>query len=144
MKERGEMKKGFTLIEILISALVLAILGGGLFSTIVYGMKVYRRIHRQEIAINALKTKISEIEGKSYNDVINENFNIEDSAGNPIPGFTGEISFSEVEPSQMKEVTITVKYTDPSGSELPISGDKCPGVQNCTQMQVVVSKLNKG
>ena len=136
------MRNTFTLVEILISALVLAILGGGLFSTIVYGMKTYRRIHRQEIAINALKTEISQIEEEDYNSVNNGSFEVKDTNGNHVPGFSGEISVNEVQLSQMKEVTIKVKYTDSSGSELPISADSCG--QDCTQVQVVVSKLNKG
>lgn len=117
------MKKGFTLVEIIVSVIILALVILGMLSVFVGGTK--HTVHSRERLVSAEVGKlfIDQMQGNVRQDTW-------DSAANPLTitaapqplgtqvlnnrSFTGTYMTSAVTGSEVRRVTVTVDWTEPT------------------------------
>lgn len=110
-------KNAFTLVEVLITTVILTVVFTGLIKLIINCTTLSKSAESLTYAIGEAQSKIEEIKNSSYDNVVsnydNTTFNL-----NAISGGTGKIKVSEIGAdvvSDLLEVDLSINWDDTSG-----------------------------
>ena len=126
--------RGFTLIEVIISLVILGILAGGVFATISFSKLMSIRTQEKAIAIGIVEAKMNALKesgvpnlppdcDQTLNNCQPEEVTLGQWGGAPLTGtLTTEVKDTvPADPLKMKEVKVTLQWADRFGQDRTVS-----------------------
>jgi len=118
MRKREKKKEeGFTLIEVLVTMMILSGVLTALLSCFIYGLNIISRMKQTAIATQIIQEQLEDIRDKTYDEIVSlgtsfENDSLEKlSTQSGCEEASGGIAVESSEGDDIKKVTVTVQWT---------------------------------
>ena len=118
MRKREKKKEeGFTLIEVLVTMMILSGVLTALLSCFIYGLNIISRMKQTAIATQIIQEQLEDIRDKTYDEIVSlgtsfENDSLEQlSTQSGCEEASGGIAVESSEGDDIKKVTVTVQWT---------------------------------
>ena len=111
MGQRKENKKGFSLIEVLLTIMILAVALTALLSIFVYGFHLLSRMNQVALATQAVQEETEYIRTLSYDDILNLGSTFTHENLSRLENGQGLISIEDSEGPDIKKLTVSVVWT---------------------------------
>ncbi len=118
MRKREKKKEeGFTLIEVLITMMILSGVMTALLSCFIYGLNIISRMKQTALATQIIQEQLEDLRDKTYDEVVNLGTSTFDNAGldqlstwSGCEEASGGIVVESSEGDDIKKVTVTVQW----------------------------------
>lgn len=118
MRKREKKKEeGFTLIEVLVTMMILSGVLTALLSCFIYGLNIISRMKQTAIATQIIQEELEDIRDKTYDEIVSlgtsfENARLDQlSSQSGCEEASGGVAVESSEGDDIKKVTVTVQWT---------------------------------
>lgn len=118
MRKREKKKEeGFTLIEVLVTMMILSGVLTALLSCFIYGLNIISRMKQTAIATQIIQEQLEDIRDKTYDEIVSlgtsfENTRLDQlSAQSGCEEASGGVAVESSEGDDIKKITVTVQWT---------------------------------
>ena len=109
--KRENREDGFTLIEVLVTIMVLAIVLIALFSCFLYGFTVISRMRQTAIATQCLQEQLELIRNMPFNDILSLDSSFENESLPLLEDSSGILSLEDSGGDDIKKLTVSVIWS---------------------------------
>ncbi|MFQ6068945.1 MAG: prepilin-type N-terminal cleavage/methylation domain-containing protein [Candidatus Aminicenantales bacterium] len=111
MKEKRAKKKGFTLVEVLLTVMILAVALTALLTVFVYGFHLLSRMNQIALATQAVQEETEYIRTLPYDDILNLGSSFEHENLSQLENGQGLITLEDSVGPDIKKLTVSVVWT---------------------------------
>lgn len=117
LKRKKKKEEGFTLIEVLVTMVILSGVLTALLSCFIYGLNIISRMKQTAMATQIIQEQLEEIRDKNYDEVVSLGTSFTHdglttlSNWSGCAGATGAVAVESSEGDDIKKVTVTVQWT---------------------------------
>ncbi len=109
--KKGKNEDGFTLIEVLVTIMVLAIVLIALFSCFIYGFTVISRMKQASIATQCLQEQLELIRNMPFNDILSLDSSFTNESLPLLEDSSGILSLEDSGGDDIKKLTVSVIWS---------------------------------
>jgi len=118
MRKREKKKEeGFTLIEVLVTMMILSGVLTALLSCFIYGLNIISRMKQTAIATQVIQEQLEDIRDKTYDEIVSLGTSFDNARLDQLSTWSGceeasgEVAVEDSEGDDIKKVTVTVQWT---------------------------------
>ncbi len=118
MRKREKKKEeGFTLIEVLITMMILSGVMTALLSCFIYGLNIISRMKQTAVATQIIQEQLEDIRDKTYDEVVSLGTSFSNSRIDQLSSWsgcedaTGGVAVESSQGDDIKKITVTVQWT---------------------------------
>ncbi len=109
--KRKNREDGFTLIEVLVTIMILAVVLIALFSCFIYGFSVISRVRQASIATQCLQEQLELIRNMPFNDILSLDSSFTNESLSLLEGSSGILSLEDSGGNDIKKLTVSVIWS---------------------------------
>jgi prepilin-type N-terminal cleavage/methylation domain-containing protein len=109
--KRTNKERGFSLIEVLITILILTVVMVVMLSTFIYGFNLLSRMKQSGIATQIVQEELEIIRNMPFDDIINLSSEFTHENFSFLKNASGTISIGDSEGADIKKLTVSVIWT---------------------------------
>jgi len=109
--KRKNREDGFTLIEVLVTIMVLAVVLIALFSCFLYGFTVISRMRQMAIATQCIQEELELIRNMPFNDILSLDSSFENESLSLLEDSSGILSLEDSGGNDIKKLTVSVIWS---------------------------------
>ena len=116
-KRKKKKEEGFTLIEVLVTMMILSGVLTALLSCFIYGLNVISRMKQTAIATQVIQEQLEDIRDKTYDEVVSLGTSFDNTRLDQLSNTSGceeasgGLTVEDSEGDDIKKVTVTVQWT---------------------------------
>ncbi len=117
LKRKKNKEEGFTLIEVLVTMVILSGVLTALLSCFIYGLNIISRMKQTAIATQIIQEQLEDIRDKTYDEIVSletsfSNDRIDQlSTSSGCEDASGGVAVESSEGDDIKKITVTVQWT---------------------------------
>ena len=109
--KRKNREDGFTLIEVLVTIMILAVVLIALFSCFIYGFTVISRVRQASIATQCLQEELELIRNMPFNNILSLDNSFENESLSLLEDSSGILSLEDYGGDDIKKLTVSVIWS---------------------------------
>ena len=109
--KRGEKEAGFTLVEVLITILLFAVVLTAVLSCFIQGFDILMRMKQMTIATQSIQKELELIRSMHYNDILTMDSSFTNDNFSYLENSSGVISLEDSVGAEIKKLTVSVVWT---------------------------------
>ncbi len=109
--KRKNREDGFTLIEVLVTIMILAIVVIALFTCFIYGFTVISRVRQASIATQCLQEELELIRNMPFNDILSLDSSFKNESLPLLEDSSGILSLEDSGGNDIKKLTVSVIWS---------------------------------
>ncbi len=109
--KKGKNEEGFTLIEVLVTIMILAVVLIALFSCFIYGFTVISRVRQASIATQCLQEQLELIRNMPFNDILSLDSSFTNESLPLLEDSSGILSLEDSGGDDIKKLTVSVIWS---------------------------------
>lgn len=116
-KRKNKKEEGFTLIEVLVTMMILSGVLTALLSCFIYGLNIISRMKQTAVATQIIQEQLEDIRNMTYDEIVVLGTSFENASLGELSkwsgceGANGSIAVENSEGDDIKRVTVTVQWT---------------------------------
>jgi prepilin-type N-terminal cleavage/methylation domain-containing protein len=116
-KRKKKKEEGFTLIEVLVTMMILSGVLTALLSCFIYGLSIISRMKQTAIATQVIQEQLEDIRDKTYDEIVNLGTSFENARLDQLSNqsgceeASGGVAVESSEGDDIKKITVTVQWT---------------------------------